>query len=226
MHTFPDLAEEKALIAKEHADGQPCLEFWFEFGSNYSYFSVMRIEQLAERSGVAIAWKPFLLGPIFRDFGWETSPFVLQPEKGKYVWRDMERQAEKYKLQYKKPSVFPRKAILPMRVALYGAEESWMGAFCRKVMLQAFANDLDIDTPENVRRALDGVVPDPDRVIKEAQSDTNKMRLRDQTAEARKRGIFGAPTFFFKDEMFWGNDRLEEAIAFAQTAHYGSSGNA
>jgi 2-hydroxychromene-2-carboxylate isomerase len=206
------------LIATERPSGPPCLEFWFEFGSNYSYFSVMRIEELARRSGVAIAWKPFLLGPIFRDLGWSSSPFVLQPEKGRYVWRDMEREALKYGLQFRKPSEFPRVAVLPMRVALLGSGQPWMGAFCREVMRQNWVDDLDINDPGNVRRALTGLTPEPEAVMEEAQSAANKMRLRDQTAEARKRGIFGAPTFFFNDEMFWGNDRLEDAIAFAQAA--------
>lgn len=194
---------------------RPPLEFWFEFGSNYSYLSVMRIEALARKSDLAIAWKPFLLGPIFRDFGWDSSPFVLQPEKGRYMWRDMERQALKYGLAFSKPSVFPRVALLPMRVAIAGADAPWMAAFCREVMLQNFVQDIDINDPAHVRRALEGLVPDPEEVIDLAQSDAIKTRLREQTAQARQRGIFGAPTFFCKDEMFWGNDRLDEAIDFA-----------
>ena len=77
----------------------PEIEFWFEFGSNYSYLSVMRIEDAARRRGVRIVWKPFLLGPIFRALGMETSPFVLQKEKGAYVWQDMVRQCRKYGLR-------------------------------------------------------------------------------------------------------------------------------
>ncbi len=68
-------------VAKQ-AEQAPEIEFWFEFGSNYSYLSVMRIEEEAGRHGVRIAWKPFLLGPIFRALGMENSPFVLQKEKG------------------------------------------------------------------------------------------------------------------------------------------------
>ncbi len=82
----------------------PEIEFWFEFGSNYSYLSVMRIEDAAQRHGVRIVWKPFLLGPIFRALGMETSPFVLQKEKGAYVWQDMVRQCRKYGLRWVQPS--------------------------------------------------------------------------------------------------------------------------
>jgi 2-hydroxychromene-2-carboxylate isomerase len=194
-----------------------CLEFWFDFASNYSYLSVMRIEALAQAAGIAIAWRPFLLGPIFRELGFASSPFVLHPAKGRYVWRDMERQAQKYGLGFRMPSDFPRRAILPMRVAVFAQEEPWIGAFCQAVMVQNFVLDLDIDDPANVRRALTGLVPEPEAILLAAQTDANKQRLRLQTAEAMRRGLFGAPTFFANDEMFWGNDRLEDAIACSLT---------
>jgi hypothetical protein len=100
------------------------LEFWFELGSNYSYVSVMRIEDLARLHGVDLSWKPFLLGPIFQSFGWDNSPFVLQKEKGAYTWRDMERQCEKYGLPWNRPSRFPRRTVMSTRVA-----EPWIGAY-------------------------------------------------------------------------------------------------
>jgi 2-hydroxychromene-2-carboxylate isomerase len=198
----------------------PALEFWFEFGSNYSYLSAMRVEGLAREAGVRLVWKPFLLGPIFRELGWESSPFVLQPEKGRYVWRDMQRQAQKYGLAFRQPSEFPRASILPMRVAILGAEQPWMGAFCRNVMRQNWVEDFEINTPESVRQALGGIVPDAESIIAQAQSEANKLKLREQTAEARRRGVFGGPTFFVGDEMFWGNDRLEDAIAFARSGSH------
>lgn len=197
---------------------KPELEFWFEFGSNYSYLTVMRIEEMASKAGVHVSWQPFLLGPIFREFGWSTSPFVLQVEKGRYTWNDMRRRAAKYGLEFNMPSDFPRSAILPMRVALLAANQPWIGRFCQRVMLQNFVEDLDINHPDNVRRALDGLVADPDAFMQAAQSDEIKTRLREQTSTARTRGIFGAPTFFVGDEMFWGDDRLEDALEFAVQA--------
>lgn len=188
------------------------LEFWFEFGSNYSYLSVMRIEEASSRLGVTIRWKPFLLGPIFRSFGWDTSPFVLQQAKGAYVWKDMARECRKYKLPWTQPSTFPRVALLPMRVALVGAEQDWMGAYCRRMMTFHFAQDRAIDSAEVVTEVLLQLGLPAERIIDEAQSDANKHRLRAQTESARARGIFGAPTFFVRDEMFWGNDRLDDAL--------------
>lgn len=189
------------------------IEFWFEFASNYSYLSVMRIEQAAAKVNVRIQWKPFLLGPIFRSFGWNTSPFVLQKAKGDYVWKDMDRLCRKYGLPWQKPSAFPRSALLPTRVALVGAEQPWIAPFCKQMMLLNFAEDRDMDSAAVVAGVLKQLGLDHQSIIEAAQSDTNKLKLREQTDEAAARGLFGAPTFFAGDEMFWGNDRLEDALA-------------
>ncbi|QNB01422.1 2-hydroxychromene-2-carboxylate isomerase [Massilia sp. Se16.2.3] len=195
------------------------IECWFEFGSTYSYLSVMRIEDLARAAGVAVAWRPFLLGPIFRELGWNTSPFVLQEAKGRYMWRDMERQCARLGLPWCKPSAFPRRALLPMRVASPAVHEPRMGAFCRRVMLQNWVEDREIDDAQAVLDAPDGLVPDAQALLDAAQAPEAKLRLRERTEAAAARGIFGAPTFFTGDEMFWGNDRLEEAIACAGAGH-------
>lgn len=190
----------------------PSLEFWFEFGSNYSYLSVMRIEAAAARRQVAVHWKPFLLGPIFKSFGWDTSPFVLQEAKGRYVWQDMVRQCRKYGLPWTRPGRFPRSALHPSRVAVAFADAVWIGEFCRRVMLMNFAEDRDIDTPEAVAEVLLAMGLPARTILDEAASPAMKPRLRLQTEEAKARGIFGAPTFFVGEAMYWGNDRLDDAI--------------
>lgn len=194
----------------------PPIEFWFEFGSNYSYLSVMRIEALARSARVSLHWKPFLLGPIFRELGWQSSPFAEQKEKGEYVWRDMARRAAKYGIPFTRPSSFPRRALLPMRVALLGAQQAWMGEYCRRIMLRNWSEDADIDDLATVLAALEGLVAAPGAVLHEAEGEANKAALRAQTAAARTLGIFGAPTFMVEGEMFWGDDRLEDALAFAR----------
>jgi 2-hydroxychromene-2-carboxylate isomerase len=204
-----------AAPAQPAAEASPPLEFWFEFGSNYSYLAVMRIDQLARQYGVPIAWKPFLLGPIFKSFGWSTSPFLLQKEKGEYVWRDMARQCDKYGLPWTRPTMFPRRAILPMRVALLGADQPWISDYSQRMMRISFAEDRDIDTPRVVGEVLAALGLPASDLLSAAQSEDNKLRLREQTEEARRRGVFGAPTFFVGSDMFWGNDRLEDALRFA-----------
>jgi 2-hydroxychromene-2-carboxylate isomerase len=191
------------------------IEFWFEFASNYSYLSVMRIEQEAALRGVTIEWRPFLLGPIFKSFGWSTSPFVVQTWKTDYVWRDMERECRKYGLAWKRPSTFPRATLLPARVALIGAERPWMGEYCRRVMQLNFAADQDIDSAACMSEVLAQLGLGAQEIIDQAQHETNKLRLRHQTELAQAKGVFGAPTFFVGGEMFWGNDRLDDALACA-----------
>ena len=191
------------------------IEFWFEFGSNYSYLSVMRIENAAREKAVPIIWKPFLLGPIFRAMGMANSPFVLQKEKGAYVWRDMERQCRKYGLQWRQPSTFPRLGVVPSRVALIGADQPLIGAFCRRVMELNFVLDQDINQADRLAPILKELGLSAGTILDQAQAEPMKQRLRDQTEQARCRGIFGAPTFFVGTEMFWGNDRLDDALLFA-----------
>jgi 2-hydroxychromene-2-carboxylate isomerase len=189
------------------------IEFWFDFGSNYSYLSMLRIRRLAAAAGLRVQLKPFLLGPIFKSLGWETSPFVLQEMKGKYVWRDMERQCAKYGLPWQRPSAFPRNALLAARVALHGETLPWMADFCEQVMLANFAQDRDIADPAVVAAILDGLGADSAAIIAAASGPPCKEALRARTAQAQERGIFGAPMFFAGGEMFWGNDRLEDACA-------------
>ena len=196
----------------------PTLDFWFEFGSNYSYLSVMRIEQEAARLGVAVRWQPFLLGPIFQSLGWNSSPFVLQKAKGDYVWRDMQRQCDKYGLAWKQPSRFPRSAILPLRVAVLGMDQPWMARYCQRMMCLNFALDQDIDSSEAVAAVLTELDLPAQAILEQAVSAENKLRLRTQTESAQTKGIFGAPTFFVGDEMFWGNDRLDDALALCRSA--------
>jgi 2-hydroxychromene-2-carboxylate isomerase len=191
------------------------IDCWFEFGSNYSYLTVMRIEAAAARAGVPLRWQPFLLGPIFRELGWQSSPFLEQKEKGEYAWRDTARRAAKYGLPFVRPTAFPRRALLPLRVALLGRDQAWMGEFCRRIMLQNWAHDREIDDAGVVLEALSGLVADPDAVVQAAGHEDVKQALRVQTEQARRLGIFGAPTFMVAGEMFWGDDRLEDALEYA-----------
>ena len=197
---------------------RPVVEFWFEFASTYSYLSVMRIERAAEAAGVDIEWKPFLLGPVFLALGWNDSPFNIYPPKGRYMWRDLERLAEKEGLPFLRPSRFPRNGLLAARVALVGVEEGWVAAFARAVMTANFAEDREIGE-EAVIGAILGTLGLPAaEVIARAQADANKLALRCQTERAAELGLFGAPSFRVGEELFWGNDRLEDALAWARRA--------
>lgn len=196
----------------------PRLTFWYEFASTYSYLSAMRIEALAEKTGVKVQWRPFLLGPIFQAQGWTTSPFNIYPAKGAYMWRDMERQAQQYGLPpLKRAKTFPQNGLLAARIATIGVEAGWGPEFTRAVYHAQFAAGADITDAERLAAILDGFGLDGAALIAQAQTDqAAKDRLRAATDEAVALGVFGAPSFATEGgELFWGDDRLEDALDWA-----------
>jgi len=194
------------------------IDFWFEFGSTYSYPAAMRIERLAQEQGVAINWKAFLLGAVFREEGLRDSPFNLYPAKGRYMWRDLERTCGALGIPFRRPSQFPRNGLLAARVACRFADERWLPDFVRSVYKANFADDLDIASPEVIARCVDSVGQHAAEILAAAQSPESKDMLRQQTDAAMRIGIFGAPTLIVGGEIFWGNDRLAEALAWAACA--------
>jgi 2-hydroxychromene-2-carboxylate isomerase len=191
------------------------LEFWFEFASSYSYPAAMGVETAAAERGVTLAWRAFLLGPIFQSQGWNDSPFNLYPAKGRYMWRDLERLCEARGIPLRRPSQFPRNGLLAARVACRFADAAWLPGFVRAVYRANFAEDLDISKPEVVAGCLAGSGEDPAAVLAAAQSPEAKAALRAQTEDAARHGIFGAPSFRAGGELFWGGDRLETALDWA-----------
>ncbi|WP_336485404.1 2-hydroxychromene-2-carboxylate isomerase [Methylobacterium nigriterrae] len=196
---------------------RPTLEFWYEFASTYSYLAAMRVEGLAQAAGVEVRWRPFLLGPIFAAQGWTSSPFNLYPAKGRNMWRDLEREAARLGLPpVTRPNPFPQNSLSATRVATYGADQDWLVPFSKAVYETAFAKGRSIAEPASVAAILDRLGLDGTQIVKAAASEANKTRLRVSGEEARSRGIYGAPTFLTDDgELFWGNDRLEQALAWA-----------
>ncbi|MDM4769006.1 2-hydroxychromene-2-carboxylate isomerase [Solimonas sp. SE-A11] len=193
------------------------LQFWFEFASTYSYLTAMRVEQAAAQAGVELEWRVFLLGPIFKSQGWNDSPFNLYPVKGQYMWRDMERGCEKLGLSLRRPSTFPRNGLLAARVACRFSGEPWLPAFVRAVYTANFAQDHDIADAAVIADCLvQAGVSDAATVLTAAQAPESKQKLATQTDEAIRLGVFGAPSLVAGSELFWGNDRLEDALAWAK----------
>lgn len=210
---------------------KPQIDFWYEFASTYSYLAVMRVETLARTAGVNVRWRPFLLGPIFAAQGWSTSPFNLQPAKGAYMWRDVEREAARIGLSFQKPDpvrgpAFPQNGLLAARLAIVGHDEGWGAAFTREAFKAQFAHGRDISNRDVLRWCLYTAGTDSEAALDLATTDKVKAALRAETEAAQQRGIFGAPSFTTTSgELFWGNDRLEQALsaahdeAAAQTQH-------
>ncbi|MFN0265052.1 2-hydroxychromene-2-carboxylate isomerase [Tepidamorphus sp. 3E244] len=194
------------------------LDFWFDFASTYSYLTAMRIEDLARERGVRVRWRPFLLGPVFKSQGWDTSPFNIYPAKGRYMWRDMERLAQARGLALQRFDPFPQNSLHAARWALAAAAVDPDAAvtFACAVFRAEFAEGRDISAVETLADCASASGLHADVVQEAAQSDTIKLKLRQETEEAQRLEIFGAPTFTTPlGESFWGDDRLEQALDWA-----------
>jgi len=191
------------------------LQFWFDFASTYSYVAALRIGPECAAAGVTVEYKPFLLGPIFTELlGIKDSPFNVQKVRGAYMWRDLERLCAKYGLPWRKPSVFPRHSVLAARVASCCGER--IAAVSTAIFRANFAEDRDIADPAVLRELVDSAGGDGARALELAQTPEVKASLRETTAQAQRLGIFGAPDFVVRGELFFGQDRLEDAIAWAR----------
>ena len=195
------------------------LEFWFEFGSTYSYLTAMRIGGAAAAQDVAVTWRPFLLGPVFGAQGWNTSPFNIYRAKGEYMWRDMARRAARYGLPFRRlpesgPGAFPQNGLVAARMALVGMDEGWGEAFTRAVYTAEFSEGLDIADTALLERLAEAAGAQGD-VLARAQAQANKDRLKANVDESFRLGIFGAPSFIVGGDLYWGDDRLEDALEAA-----------
>ena len=192
------------------------LQFWFDYASTYSYVAALRVEEAARAPDVAVAWRPFLLGPIFSEqLGIKDSPFNAFPVRGRYMWRDLERLCAKHGLPWRRPSAFPRGSLLAARIGCAAGDAPWAPAFHRAVFRANFAEDRDIAEPAVLRELLAASGQDADAFLARAASPETKQALRDRGAEAARLGIFGAPDLVVGGELFFGQDRLEDALAWA-----------
>ena len=155
----------------------PRLEFWYDFASTYSYLSAMRIEALAAAAGVEVAWKPFLLGPIFTAQGWTTSPFNLYPAKGRNMVRDIERLAAERDLDFALPQRFPQNSLMAARLALVGGDEGWIAAFTRAVYVAEFAHAADISDRQALGSILQSLHLDSQKIFTRIEQGDIKDRL-------------------------------------------------
>lgn len=193
------------------------IEFWFDFASTYSYLTAMRIEGLTRERGLQVAWKPFLLGPIFAAQGWMSSPFNLYPAKGRYMVRDLERMCRARGLAFHMPDPFPQHSVAAARLALVGLEHTWGPAICKAIFHAQFADGRNISEPTTLLHCVDTIGVLNSSCIDLAAGEAIRSRLRSNTQTAQMYHIFGAPTMRTADgELFWGDDRLEQAVAWAQ----------
>jgi len=192
------------------------LDFFLSLVSTYTYLAVNRAQEVASREGVTLRWRPFNVRAIMMEQ--DNRPFVGKPAKLKYMWRDLERRAVRHGIPFKSIPPYPVDPdLLNNRVASLAALEGWCPEYAKASYHDWFLEGKVAGDVDNVRAILGRLGKDPDKVIARANSDEIRSRLDAETDAARKLGIFGSPTFAYGDEIFWGDDRLEDAIDWAKS---------
>jgi 2-hydroxychromene-2-carboxylate isomerase len=185
------------------------IDFWFTTGSTYSYLTVMRLEAVAKTASVSFHWRPFAGVRALTG----TAPFPEGASKTRYMWRDIERRAARYGIPLRLPVPYPSANLkLANCVALLGMREGWGEQFVRASYRRWFQHSEENGSETNLRGALSECGQDFERVVTLSRGDTAQNDLDAETEEARRIGLFGAPSFVVRGEIFWGDDRLDDAI--------------
>jgi len=189
------------------------IDFWFSTGSTYTYLTVSRLPEVAKASGVPFNWRPFSVRAIMREQN--NIPFVGKPVKTAYMWRDIERRATMHGLPAKVPVPYPLKDFdLTHRLAILGLAEGWGVPYIQASYRRWFVDGQEPGQEPNLSASLAEVGQDPARCVERAGTVDIGARYDAATAEAKKLGVFGSPTFAVAGELFWGDDRLEDALSW------------
>ena len=187
------------------------IDFWFSIGSTYSYLTVMRLPEVQRTTGATFRWRAFNVRRVMIEQN--NIPFRDKPVKAAYMWRDIARRAERYGLSPKLPAPYPLQGlVLANQIATLGAEQGWVEAYTRATYRRWFEAGEPAGEEPNISASLGEIGCDPAAVHAAAQSERIADALDAATDEAMALGIFGTPTFAVGREIFWGDDRLDDAI--------------
>jgi 2-hydroxychromene-2-carboxylate isomerase len=193
------------------------IDFFYFFGSCYAYLSVMRIDDVARQAGVAVRWRPFNVRTVMAE---NNIALRTQTAKVAYMWRDVERRAATHGVPYVRAPVWPTDPdLLANRVAMVALEGGWCEAYTKASFRAWFLDGLALGDRAHLESVLPPLGQDVDTVIERANAPDAHARLQAETDAARSFGIFGSPAFVVEGETFWGDDRLEEAVAWASGRH-------
>ncbi|HET7716360.1 MAG TPA: DsbA family protein [Bauldia sp.] len=192
---------------------KPSIDFWFSIGSTYTYLTVMRLPKLADAVGISFTPRPFSVRAIMREM--DNIPFANKPVKAKYMWRDIERRATRYGLAPRLPAPYPLKEFdRANKVAVVAAAEGWCEPYLRETYRRWIEQGEEAGTDPNLSASIVAAGHAPVRVLAATETGGTALAYQAATDEARRIGIFGSPTFVVDGELFWGDDRLEDAIAW------------
>lgn len=186
------------------------IDFYFDFSSSYSYIGQERARELAERHGRELRWRPVALGAIFRSLG--SAPQSPETVKGAYVWKDVERSAADAGLPYRWPKPFPFNSLTAARIFYYIAEKDQAKAiaWARAIFDASFGQGRDCSDASVLADIAQNLDLDVDELFEAANREDIKHKLKQVTAEATQKGVFGAPTFFIGSDMYLGADRIDQ----------------
>lgn len=192
------------------------VEFYFDFGSPTSYLAYTQLPGICAAAGAELVYRPVLLGGVFQATG-NASPIAV-PAKGRYTLIDMQRFARRYGVPLKMNPHFPINTLLLMRAAtgVQLRQPERFEALLACVFKGMWVDALNLGDAAVLGPLLAEAGFDPQALLALAAEQEVKDALKANTEAAIKRGMFGAPTLFVGDEMFFGQDRLDfvrEALA-------------
>ena len=191
------------------------IEFWFSIGSTYTYLSVTRLKEVEQKFEVKFCWQPFSVRKIMLEM--DNVPFPPTKQvKADYMWRDIERRAQGYGFEAKVPAPYPLNEFdLANRIAVIGMQEGWCSEYVIATYRRWFVAGLEPGSEPNVSESLREIDQDPERALELAADETIAKAYLSQTEQAQSKRIFGSPSFIVDGELFWGDDRLEDAVNWA-----------
>lgn len=189
------------------------IDFWYSIGSTYSYLTVLRLSDYAAEHGVRFNWRPFNVRDIMIEQ--KNIPFANKPTKSAYMWRDIERRASMYNLPISVPAPYPLENLaLANQVAHLGHREGWGETYTVETYRLWFVEGQLAGSEPNLSESLRRAGQDPEIVLEKAQSQEIVEALESETIFCRDLGVFGSPSFVVGDEIFWGDDRLDDAVSW------------
>ena len=192
------------------------INFYFSIGSTYTYLSVTRILDVEKKHQVKFNWIPFSVRSIMKEMN--NIPFPKDKKnKVDYMWRDIERRAEGYGFFAKTPTPYPLSEFdLANKLAILGLKEGWGIDYVRLTYRRWFQEGKEPATEPNISEICSELKLDKDKVILNANSEEIEKEYLKNTDSARKNKVFGSPSFIVNSEIFWGDDRMEDAITWSK----------
>jgi 2-hydroxychromene-2-carboxylate isomerase len=191
------------------------IDFWFSIGSTYTYLTVMRIDDVAKREDIEFRWHPFSVRVVMTEQN--NIPFRGKPIKTAYMWRDIERRAAMYGFPARVPAPYGLTEFdLVNKIAVLAIQEGWCRDYVKESYRRWFQKGEEAGLSPYLQDTLRYIGQDPERVLTAANSQAIEQAYSRATDQARGLNVFGSPSFVVAGEVFWGDDRLEDAVQWAK----------